>query len=163
MCYSTQIKYLNSNMDFLEAQFKGMTFPGRVSPHLGRTTGRCLWHPIKFAKVSHPSAYEGMEKLHSCQFSNKLNLEPLISVLHVLAYWLLHQPQEDFLYPFIRWGTWSTECFLASLVKEADHNSGLLAQEEEIWKWQVELPFNECSPCARHWVRCSAHVISFNI
>lgn len=47
-----QIGYLNSNRDFLEAQFKRMAFPGRVFLHLGKTIGGCLWHPIKPASQS---------------------------------------------------------------------------------------------------------------
>lgn len=77
MCYSTQTEYLNSNRDLSEAQFKRMAFPGRVSPHLGKTKGGCLGHPIKSASQS-PICQRirwlclWVGELHSGQFSKNL-------------------------------------------------------------------------------------------
>lgn len=74
MYCSTQT-YLNSPRDLLEAQFKGMTFPGRVSPHLAR---KCLWHPIKSAQFRIPASLRMRwlclwgGQLHSGQCSENL-------------------------------------------------------------------------------------------
>lgn len=165
MCYSTQREYLNSNRDFLEVQFKGMTFPGKASLLLAGKWEDACWHPIKFAVVSHPGAYEWngcvwMGRLPSGQSSKMLfgDTQKRFTCISTFTFtsttWRLYIPFHQMRKLKYR------ECFPTLLSGEPDQNSGLLSPSEEIWKWQPRLPFNECSKCQELGkMLCTCHLI----
>lgn len=140
-----------SNRDHLEAQFKGMPFPGSFSTAWqdDRESANGMWE--KSTQVSSLSTYEWngcFSRWEGCTLIStpRIFSETLRSFLHELADLHLHQ-----------WDDSPHKALPESWLEEPGQKPGILVAEDELCRWQ-ENP--TCSKSSRPRAKYSAHCLT---